>query len=392
MKRIFGIEKNIFILSVTSFFNDFSSEMVHSSFPAFFTTVLKSGAQSLGIVEGIADGLANFLKIYSGRMSDKINRRRLFIIIGYSMSVLTRPFYSLSGGIFSVASLRFIDRIGKGVREAPRDVLISKSAPHGEIGKSFGFHRAMDSIGGILGPFAAFLILLYFPSGFNIIFVSAFLVGILAIVSLFFVDDIKSVLSDPKEKISKALKLPKAFKVYVIASFILSIGTIPVAVLLLKTTTLNLSAASIPLFYMVYSLSYSYFSVYAGKLSDMIGTSKVIVTGFLVLILGYVFIIFANSILALVFTFLFLGIFPAMTDGVQRALVAKRIDDEKRGYAYGVLNSALGFGAMIAGIGGGYMWQNFGYTNTLIVDSLIILIGISVFGYYHKVKKVENSI
>ena len=154
-KRIAGLPKNVFLLGVVSFFNDFSSEMVLSVFPAFFVSVLKSGAASLGLVEGLADGASNIIKIYSGRLSDTIQKRKIFIFIGYSLSVLTRPFYIFTGSVGAVLGLRFIDRIGKGVREAPRDTIISFSALEGELGRSFGYHRAMDTMGGILGPLVA---------------------------------------------------------------------------------------------------------------------------------------------------------------------------------------------------------------------------------------------
>lgn len=189
-RKIFGLNRNIFILGLTSFFNDFSNEMILSAFPAFFTSVLKAGAASLGLVEGIADGASNILKIYSGQLSDKLKRRRIFIFLGYGMSVVIRPFYMIMGSVAGVLGLRVIDRIGKGVREAPRDVIISVSSQTGEMGRSFGYHRAMDTAGGILGPLAAYLILSKWPGGFNIIFMSAFVIGLIAVATIFFVKDV----------------------------------------------------------------------------------------------------------------------------------------------------------------------------------------------------------
>src|SRR3989344_3378426 len=188
-KKILGLKKNVFILGLTSLFNDFSSEMVLSIFPAFFTSVLKSGAASLGLVEGIADATSNFIKIYSGNLSDKIQKRRIFIIWGYAISVLTRPFYIISSKVIGVLSLRVLDRVGKGLRDAPRDALISLSVPREEFGVSFGYHRAMDTVGCILGPLAAYFILRSFPQGFNLVFMVSFLGGLLALVTLFFVKE-----------------------------------------------------------------------------------------------------------------------------------------------------------------------------------------------------------
>ena len=190
MRRILGLQKNIFFLGLVSFFNDFSSEMIFSIFPAFFTSVLRAGAASLGAVDGIAEFFSNIFKIYSGNLSDKFGRRKELVVSGYGLSVLTRPFYLLVSSVGGVLSLRFLDRVGKGLRDAPRDAIISLSAPEGEVGRSFGYHRAMDTMGAILGPLFAYLLLRHFPMNFNLVFLSAFLVGIFAIVSLFFIRDV----------------------------------------------------------------------------------------------------------------------------------------------------------------------------------------------------------
>src|SRR3989338_7280143 len=143
MKRIFGIEKNVFFMGLVSFFNDFSNEMIVSVFPAFFSSVLKSGAASLGFIEGVADGISNLTKVFSGRLSDKTQKRKMLALSGYILSVATRPFYLISSVASHILGIRVIDRIGKGIREAPRDALLSLSANPEHIGRSFGFHRAM---------------------------------------------------------------------------------------------------------------------------------------------------------------------------------------------------------------------------------------------------------
>src|SRR5450631_3614742 len=189
--RILGLPRNVFFLGLTSFFNDFSSEMVASVFPAFFISVLKAGAESLGLVEGIAEAASNLIKVYSGRWSDRIEKRKVFAIVGYTLSVFTRPFYVFAGSVGAVIGLRLVDRIGKGLRDPPRDALISLSTPEEEVGRSFGYHRAMDTMGAITGPLVAFLILRAYPGGFNSIFVTAFVIGLVAIASLTLVKDVQ---------------------------------------------------------------------------------------------------------------------------------------------------------------------------------------------------------
>ena len=179
--------RNVRLLGLVSFFNDFSSEMVLAVFPAFFTSVLKTGASSLGLVEGVADGVANIIKIYAGRISDAKQKRKPFIFLGYTLSVAIRPLYILVSTVGGVLGLRVTDRIGKGLREGPRDAIISLSTPKEELGRAFGYHRMMDTLGAVVGPFIAYLILARYPTGFHAVFLTAFVVGIFAVVSIFFV-------------------------------------------------------------------------------------------------------------------------------------------------------------------------------------------------------------
>lgn len=375
MKKIFGLEKNVFLLGLVSFFNDLSSEMVLSIFPAFFITVLKTGAASLGLMEGIADGVANIIKIYAGALSDRIQKRKIFIFAGYSLSVLVRPFYILMTTVLGVTTLRVIDRVGKGLREGPRDAIISLSVPKEELGKSFGYHRAMDTAGALIGPFIAYLILKAHPLAFNTVFLTAFFTGLLAIAAIFFVSDVVGVWGGKKISFSSISKYDRKFKIYLLALFVLSIGSLPVAVMLLKTKNIGLTLASIPLFYMLYNFSYIIFSVIGGKLSDKIGAYKVLLIGYFILIIGYVFFGFSNSVVTLVIAFLVLGLFPAFNDGVARTYAANITEGQDRAGAYGLMNAATGFGLLFAGILGGYTWQHFGITTALVAASAFIFIG-----------------
>ena len=388
-RKIFGLNRNIFTLGLTSFFNDFSNEMILSAFPAFFTSVLKSGDASLGLVVGIADGAANFLKIYSGNLSDKLHKRRIFIFIGYALSVAIRPFYMFMGSIGGVLGLRVLDRIGKGVREAPRDVIISVSSKEDEIGRSFGYHRAMDTAGGILGPLAAYIILRNMPGQWGFFFMITFIVGLISVATIFFVKDVVTATSPNGRKVfswKTFFSFSRSFKLYLIAIFILSMGSLPTAVLLLKTTSVGLLIASIPLFYMIYSISYTATSYGAGKLSDSIGISRVLVFGYVILIISYVGMALANSPLTLGLFFAIMGVFSSCTDATQRSYVAHSVPEYERGTAYGLFNSAIGFGAMISGIVGGIIWQHISAEFALLTAGAVVLIGLIVFWISRRVK------
>ncbi len=377
--KILGLNRNVFFLGVTSLFNDFSSEMLFSVLPAFFIVVLKAGAASLGLVEGISEGCSNLIKIYSGHLSDKLHRRKIFVVTGYTLSVMTRPLYSAVSHVPSAFSLRFLDRVGKGLRDAPRDALISLSSLSEQMGESFGYHRAMDTVGAIIGPLLAYVILRNFPDGFQLIFVTSFGIGIVALLSLLFVSEIPETILPTKTLVDSFGHFSTAFKRYLLSVFILSAGSLPIAVLLLKTQSIGLTVYSVPLFYTVYNLSYAAVSMTAGRMSDKHGTRSLIIAGYLILNVSYLALYFASSVPSLVVSFLILGLFPALTDGVQRAHAAKLTAEEQRGSAYGSLNAVSGIGVMAAGIGGGYIWQFFGPSWALLVATITVVVGLLLF-------------
>ncbi len=382
--------RNVSLLGLTSFFNDFSSEMILSIFPAFFTSVLKAGAGSLGLVEGFADGAANIIKIYAGRLSDATQKRKPFMVAGYALSVVTRPVYLLVSSVGGVMGLRFADRVGKGLREAPRDAIISLSTPKEEIGRAFGYHRMLDTLGALGGPLVAYLILRAHPDAFDTVFIVAFIVGLLAIASLVFVKDTVGDLKKNGIKLASIAVFPADFKRYLVALFLLATGSIPVAVLLLATQHIGLAIASIPLFYMLYNLSFVGFSLRAGGLSDQIGPRKVLRIGYIVLLAGYIVIVLAKSTPVLILGFLILGLFPALTDGVARALAAELSPPEYRAGAYGLVNATMGFGLMVAGIGGGYLWEIFGAPVALTVGGIFIMGGIIMLSTIIVDRKKKN--
>lgn len=378
-EKFFGLPRNIFLLGLTSLFNDFSSEMVFSIFPAFFIAVLHAGAASLGLVDGVAEATSNLFKIYSGSLSDRLGRRKPLVVSGYALSVATRPFYILVSTVGGVLGLRVVDRLGKGLRTAPRDAIISLSSEKNELGRSFGFHRAMDTMGAILGPLVAYLILRTFPLHFNYVFLTAFGVGLLTLLTLVFISDVATQGGAQRVQLLASFKeLSSRFKLFLLAVFVLSAGSLPVAVVLLKTASLGLAVADIPLFFAVYSISYAIFSIPAGRLSDHVGARVIIFVGYLVLIGSYAVLNFANGAWTLAIAFLMFGLFPALTDGVQRSLAAKLTSETVRGGGLGWLNASVGFGALLAGIAGGYLWQTFSPTIAFLTAGIVVVFGLAL--------------
>jgi len=373
-KKIFGIERNVFFLGIVSFFNDISSEMILSVFPAFFSSVLKSGAASLGIVEGVADGMAQFIKVFSGRFVDKVRKHRLFTIIGYLISVLTRPFYGIASQVSHVFVLRTIDRAGKGFREPSRDTLISLSVPRRELGKSFGYHRTVDTLGAIIGPLITFLLIKNFPDSWHLVFITSFLIGLLALATFIFVKKAPALKNDFKI-ISKTTDINQ--KSIYISFLFLSLGTLPTAILLLRVIDADFDISYIPLFYLIYSVCFSVFAFYAGNLADKIGTRKVLNLGYLFLLLSYIFLAF-DGVVGLIFGFFILGLFSAFTDGTMRAFISKHSNQSNRGSAIGLLSGINGLGLIGAGAMGGFLWEMISPTVAVTVSAIFILFGLVI--------------
>ncbi|MDP3999529.1 MAG: MFS transporter [bacterium] len=383
-KRIFGLRKNVFWLGIVSLINDFSSEMVYSVMPAFLTVVLGAPAVLVGFLEGFADALASVLKIYFGWLSDKLGKRKSLAVSGYTLSVATRWFLAMVVGFWQVFLLRAIDRIGKGLRDSPRDALIAESVDRHELGKSFGYHRAMDTVGAMLGPLTAAFLLPIFLNDYRLIFQVAFLAGIFAVLSFIFVRDV------PRPKAAENVQLSErfsfslkpfsgVFKRYILAVFIFGLGSMPITLILLKTQEAGLGSAFMPLIYFISSFTFVLFAIPAGKLADKIGDRKLIILGFIMAILSYFNFAYFSSLASVIAGFVTFGLYSAMTDGVQRALASKLVPDNRLAAGQGFLNAAIGFSSLLAGVIGGGIWTVWGSDAAFLYGLVMMIIGLLTF-------------
>lgn len=390
-EKILGVRRNIFFLGLVSFFNDFSSEMVQSVMPVFLTTTLGAPAFFVGLVEGVSDALSSIFKLFSGWISDKINKRKKPAVIGYSLSVFTRLFLAMVTNFWQVFFLRIVDRIGKGLRNPPRDALIIESTPKKELGLSFNFHRMMDTLGATLGPLLAFLILFTVKDGYRFLFSVAFVLGIFAVGSFIFVKDSAKNRKNYEEKKLKVslnwgiFKRNKKFILIVFSLFVMGLGSLPVALLLLKAKEAG-SIANVPLLYFVYSLTFVLVALPIGKLSDRVGESLLIAGGFLLAALSYLGLAMTENIFAIVFLFMILGIYAACTDGMQRVLAAKTLQGNIIATGQGFLNMAIGFSSLGAGIIGGLLWTFVNSGAALIFAAIASIIGLVLFSLFANVR------
>ena len=386
-KKIFGLNRNVFFLGLVSLFNDFSAEIVISVLPAFLTVVLGAPPIFLGLMDGLANAFASFWKIISGWFSDKIGRRKIIAVSGYSLSVIARSLLVFAGNIWAVFAIRMVDRVGKGTREAPRDALLAESVPESEVGKSFGYQRSMDTMGAVFGSLAAIFIFAA-TQNYQLMFFVSFLVGIFAVASFLFVREIKKPISGTKEmspRLSFSMKnFPGYFKLFIFTIFIFGLGTMPLSLMLLKVNDLMpKSLIYIPLMYFVYSVSFMIFAIPFGRFSDKIGKRKVIAGGFLVAIIAY--LIFANfsSLTSVYIGFALFGLYSAMTDGIARAKTSRLVGHEVLAQGEGFLGAAVGVSSLLAGLIGGGIWTWVGPSAAFTYGAIMMSIGFALFIYWN---------
>ena len=382
MKRIFGLIPNVFFLGLVSLFNDFSAQMIIAVMPAFLVS-LGATPIFIGFLEGFADALSSVLKIFSGWFSDRIRRRKIISVWGYSLSTFTRWILYFVGNIWQVFVLRAFDRVGKGFRDSPRDALLADSVARGEVGKSFGYQRAMDAAGGVIGPVAAVLILPLIGGNYRTLFLIAFGVGILALLSFFFVEERTPQRTEGAGEPLPFTFSPKRFgghfKGFIASVFFFGLGAMPVSVMLLKSSSIGSIAIYIPLMYLVYNVSFAFFAIPFGKLSDKITERRVIIGGFAAAICSYLVLAFTESVAGITMGFVLFGVYTAMTEGVEKAFASKLLASEVMASGQGFLGAAIGISSLLAGLVGGTIWTFLGVTSAFVYGAAMMAIGLLIF-------------
>ena len=355
-KRFFGFNRNILFTGLTSFLTDTSVKMVYSVMPMFLLSIGASKT-SLSLIEGIAESTAALVKTLSGFWSDKIGKNKPFMLIGYGISALIIPLYSFVISPMQVLYLRFIERFGKGIRTAPRDSLVAGSVSNGETGKSFGLQKAMDNSGAIVGPLAAFALLIFSPLNYRLIFLLAGIPGALSIFVIIF--GIKEAKKN-KESLFKKFHFkdfPPKFYLFLVIIFIFTLGNSTDALLLVKANEVGIKVAFIPLVYMVTAIVSVLLAIPLGSLSDRIGKERILVTGFLIYAIVYYGFGVTGSVVTIIFLFALYGLYSAATDGIQKAFISDIIDSNKKGTGLGIYNALLGITLLPASLIAGLLYD-----------------------------------
>jgi MFS family permease len=379
-KKIFGLEKNAFFTGLTSFFTDTSTKMVYSVMPLFLLSIGASKT-TISLIEGIAESTASLLKAISGYWSDKIGKNKPFMIIGYGITAIITPLYALARIPIQILFFRFFERIGKGLRAAPRDSLISGSIKKNEAGKTFGFQKAMDNSGAIVGPLIAFLLLSIFPLNYSHIFLLATIPAILGVLTIIiFIKEVKTEKKESTNKISLK-QLPKKFYFFLIIIFVFTLGNSADALLLVKTSETGIDKSYIPFVYMIFNTVSVLLAIPIGKLSDRIGREKLIILGFLVYGIVYYFFGRFNSINVFILLFILYGFYSALTDGSQKAMISDIVSKDLKGTGFGVYHAVLGITLLPASLIAGLLYDRvnsnapfyFGSVMALIATILMII-------------------
>ncbi|UCF69875.1 MAG: MFS transporter [candidate division WOR-3 bacterium] len=367
------LSSNILCLGLVSLFTDLSTEMAYPIIPVFLKEVLKVQPLFIGLIEAIAESTASILKTFSGYISDRLKKRKLFIFLGYSLSALAKPLLAFAAQGWHVLMVRFSDRVGKGIRTAPRDALIADSAKDAYFGRTYGFHRALDTLGAMLGPLTAFFVLALSQNNYRLLFGLAVVPGIIAIVIILLgvreiVPEVTRAFRFSFRQISPRLKL------FLIIMIIFTLGNSSDAFLILRARNIGVSATMIPLLWLVFNISYFLWAYPAGMLSDRIGRRKTIFLGFMIFSLCYAAFSLNHSAIVIWFIFIIYGLYYGFTEGNLRAYVADLTTSDIRATVFGIYHTVVGITLLPANLLMGYLWQRFGFQTALLLGASLSLI------------------
>jgi MFS family permease len=370
-EKIWGLHPNIFFLGLVSLLTDVSSEMIFTLVPLFVCNVLGAGAIAVGLIGGLSESTDAIFRIFSGRISDKIKKRKLLAVIGYGFSTIVKPFMYLASTWGVVLGVRFGDRVGKGIRSSPRDALVADSVEKGERGKGFGVHRTMDTSGAVLGLAIAAVIIYLLQGGGLELSLKTYqwlvLVGVVpavlaVLVLLAFVRERKS----PAPDVDNPITLPTAqptpkfssrFKLFLVIVGVFTLGNSSDFFVILRAQNLGSPVLYITLMLVLFNVTYAAISTPAGVLSDKLGRKRVIALGWTIYAAVYLGFALSSNIWHIWVLFAGYGIYYGIVEGVARAFVADLVPAERRGTAYGLYHGVVGLTLLPASLIAGWLWD-----------------------------------
>lgn len=359
------LPKGVVALGLVSLFMDLSSEMIHGLLPVFLVTVLGATALSVGLIEGIAEATASIAKVFSGVISDWIGRRKPLVLLGYGLAALTKPLFPLATGIGAILTARFVDRIGKGIRGAPRDALIADITPPEILGAAYGLRQSMDTVGAFAGPLLAIVLMYATHNDFRLVFWVATVPAVVCVLLIIFgVEEPESTHQTTQAKfpISRAnlRRLPPSFWWVVVFAAVLTLARFSEAFLLLRAQNMGLAVTWVPMILIVMNVVYAASAYPFGKLSDNGSRRKLLAWGIIFLVMADLVLAVAGNVWVVGVGAAIWGLHMGATQGLLSALVADAAPADLRGTAFGVFNLASGVALLAASVIAGSLWSLFG--------------------------------
>jgi len=381
-KRYRALPRNVLALSFVSLLNDTSSEIIYPLLPAFLALSLGASPFAIGLIEGVSESVASLLKLLSGYLSDRFGSRKLPVFLGYSLAAIMRPFLAFVTTWPQVLVVRMSDRVGKGIRGAPRDAIIAGSVPQHQRGFAFGFNRAADHLGAVFGPVAGVLLLMIFAVDTHnptvreyqqvFLFASVPVVLGLLVIAIFVRDNRNVPETAAAEPPNFSLRgFDPNFKRFLLVIALFTLSNSTDAFLLLRATESGVSPLLLPLLWMTLHFSKVVFSIIGGDLSDRVGRKLLIIVGWTVYAAVYAGFAFVNTAWQCWLLFVVYGAYFGLTEGVEKAFVADMVTEKKRGTAFGLYNLAFGITVFPASLSFGLIWNQFGASTAFLTSALI---------------------
>lgn len=372
------IPKGIWVLGFVSLLMDVSSEMIHSLLPLFMVTVLGASALTVGVIEGIAESTALLVKVFSGALSDYLGKRKGLAVFGYALGALTKPMFALASGIGMVLTARFLDRIGKGIRGAPRDALVADIAPPEIRGAAFGLRQSLDTVGAFLGPLIGVGLMLLWANDFRAVFWVAVIPGMLAVALLVFGvrEPERTEVHKPTNPISRAnlQRLGAAYWWLVGIGAVFTLARFSEAFLVLRAAQGGIAIALVPLVMVAMNVIYAASAYPFGKLSDRVTHTKLLALGLMVLIAADLVLATDDHWTTLLLGVALWGVHMGITQGLLARMVADVTPADLRGTAYGFFNLMSGLAMLIASVLAGVLWDGFGAEFTFYAGAAFCVI------------------
>jgi MFS family permease len=369
-----ALPRPVRLLGWVSLLTDAATEAVYPLLPVFITQVLGGPPVALGIVEGAADATSSILKVVAGRWSDRAGVRKPIVLLGYGLSSVVRPFIAITTSWAHVFAIRVTDRVGKGLRSAPRDAMLATLSPPGQRGRVFGYHWAMDHAGAAVGPLLATIFLYFSPDNYRLLFALTIIPGLLAVATLLRVPETLAAPKDPRAPLLPRGHLPAGLKKYFVISSIFALGNSSDAFLLLQLSQSGVPLMGLTALWSAQHAIKALITMRAGMLSDRVGRRTLIISGWVIYAVVYFGFAFSESTYALIGWFMIYSTYTAAVEGAEKALVADLTPDALHATAFGWHAAVQGLGALAAGIMFGLLWQWFGAPVAFMTGATLALL------------------